>query len=299
MKKAVNRIAALLALIVLCCVPAMASAEFSYESVDAAVPVGGTGTFRIKEAGAGDDEAFDSIEIEDAGSFSLSFAEPDDYAYEVFSTDAENPARYDVLVRVLVGADDVLQPNVVVTEKDTGRKTPSAFYPICVEPLVEKQIKGEPEQEDEFSFVFKGIAVTAEDLDDVPMPEDAGEDGKTLTIKGKGTASAGTIRLDRAGTYEYEWTEIAGKAKNCSYDTAVFRLTYTVTETETGLQAATTLTRNGAPSELEHVTFVNEYTKPNVPQTGDGSRPGLWLAVMSGSLVLCAVLVRARKRQAA
>lgn len=287
MRRVLPRAAVLFLVLVFVMLPQTASAVARYEPVTATVPVSGTGTFLIKEATAPDEKAFASITIKESGSFSLRFEEPDDYSYVVFSTDAENTARYKVLAHTTL-ENGTLQPNVVVMNEATGRKTPAALYPVYEDPPVAKRVTGEtPPTDETFEFLFKGVRTTAEGLDGkLPMPEGSEEQVKKLTIVGAGEVEAGVIKFDRAGIYEYEFTEVNTGAAGYRYDSSVYRLTFTVTESESGLRVEKRLTRNGEPSDLPCATFVNEYESrsPFVPKTGDNSRPELWAALLCSSL---------------
>ena len=305
MRRVLSRAVVLLLALVFTMLPQTASADSSCESVTATVPVNGAGTFLIKEATASDEEAFASITIEESGSFSLCFDEPDDYSYVVFSTDAENTARYNVLAHTTL-ENGALRPNVVVINAATGRKTLAALYPVYEDPPVAKRVTGEtPPTDETFEFLFKGVRTTAEGLDGrPPMPEGSEEQVKKLTIVGTGEAEAGVIGFDRAGIYEYEFTEINTGAAGYRYDSSVYRLTFIVTESESGFQVEKRLTCNGQPTDLPCATFVNEYEyrSPFVPKTGDDNHPGLWAALLCSSLFGEAILLatgRKRRKDAA
>ena len=297
MRAVLSRAAALL-LAALLIMSAGVCASADYEAAEAKIPIGGTGTFLIKDSEAENKDAFDMVKIEGSGSFTLSFVEPDDYSYVVFSTDQDNPARYNVLVRVLVEGEQLL-PYVVVTEAESGRKVPAALYPITVDPPVSKRVTGENIPKDEsFHFLFKAISTSAEGLDGkLPMPEGSEGQVKRLTVVGSGETEAGEIRIDRAGTYVYEFSEVDDGVPGYSYDKSVFRVTFKVTESETGFQVDEQWTRDGIRINTPLAAFVNAYRTPISPKTGDTANPLLWGVILGGSLLLLSAVVWTLKKK--
>ena len=223
MRRTSRIIACILAILLLAGSTVTAHAEFSYGTVEALIPVGGTGCFRLKLDGAEDEAYIEELNLSGSGSFKQSFNEPDDYHYEIFSPDEENTARYSVLIRVMSDENGVLQAYVVVTDKATGRKTPAALYPVTVNPPIAKEIKGEKNYNaGVFTFLFRAVSTTAEGLEgNLPMPKDAEGQVKRITIVGAGQSEAGEIRFDRAGTYIYEFTEEQGNDRSFTYDKSV------------------------------------------------------------------------------
>ena len=287
MRKRTNRFFVLLLVAVLTLGTAVtAQAAEGYPPTEAAIPVGGTGVFLLKEAGAPDADAVETITIDGYGEFKQSFVEPGDYAFQVFSTDAINTARYDVIVHVTTDGTWTLENVVVIAEHGTGRKVPSCPYPVSIDPPVSKKLTGEkPASAESFVFLFKGISTTAEGLGGKP-PMPAGSEGltKKITIVGEGEKEAGKIVLDRAGTYIYEFTEEKGTSAGYTYDKSVYRLTVTVTETKTGFSVEERMTKDGVTQEKTAAVFTNEYKKSSTPSIGDENRPALWAGLMASSL---------------
>lgn len=105
--------------------------------------------------------------------------------------------------------------------------------------------------EDTFSF-----ELTAND-EKYPMPE--GTNRKSVTIKGNGTASFGTITFTETGTYTYTVTEIAGNADDYTYDTSKYTITYEVINPEGLLEVTKTVKKNGFNSDV--IAFTNKTDK--------------------------------------
>jgi len=298
MMRLISKAAALLlAVMLLTGLACSAQADFAYEAVEATIPVGGTGTFKLASAEE-PDTALDEITIEGSGAFSQSFDEPGDYEFVIYSEDAVNTARYDVLVRVLTDAEDVLEAHVVVAESDTGRKVPSALYPVKVDPPIAKRLTGEtPPSTETFEFRFRAVSTTAEGLEgNLPMPEGSNGQEKKITIVGAGETEAGEYYLEKAGVYVYEFVEVNTGKAGYTYDTSVYRVTFTVTETEEGFHVDQVMTKNGVETERFLAVFTNSYRTKTYPKTGDENSPVLWMAVLVGSFTcLAAASYRLKK----
>ena len=167
MKKTMKKMLSglLLAALLVSLVPCVAAAGY-YEPVKAEIPVGGTGTFYLKEAGAEDKDAIDTLKAEGTGTFTLSYDEPDTYVYEIFSKDERNTMRYDVYVYVTTDEannTNRLSTQIAIYEKGSDRKLPVAYYPITmIDPPVKKKLTGDtPTEAVRFSFTFKAISTTA------------------------------------------------------------------------------------------------------------------------------------------
>lgn len=299
MRRTSRIIACILAILLLAGSTVTAHAEFSYGTVEALIPVGGTGCFRLKLDGAEDEAYIEELNLSGSGSFKQSFNEPDDYHYEIFSPDEENTARYSVLIRVMADENDVLQAYVVVTDKATGRKTPAALYPVTVNPPIAKEIKGEKSYNaGVFTFLFRAVSTTAEGLEgNLPMPKDAEGQVKRITIAGAGQSEAGEIRFDRAGTYIYEFTEEQGNDRSFTYDKSVYQVIFEVTEAEDGFQVEQTMTKNGVRTDRFLAVFTNIYTPPRNPKTGDGEQLMLWGVMLSASLLLLGAALRTLRKK--
>lgn len=284
-----------------------ASAEGFYTPLNVEVPVGGTGTFFLKEEGAADDVFVCSGEITESGVMVLSFDEPGQYRYELFSTDEQNSMRYNVIIEVMTTEDDQLEAWVTITEVGQDRKIPVAYYPPApIDPPIRKYVTGDnPPKTETFYVIFRGVSTTAAELDGrPPMPAGAEGQSKRLAIVGASTVEAGEIILPRAGQYVYEFVEETGSAAGYSYDKSVIRAVYDVTEGPTCLEVVETFYKDGQKIEAAGVNFVNRYTTPSTggknPKTGDSEDLMLWLGLMGMSFaaagVAAAITVRKSRR---
>ena len=164
---------------------------------------------------------------------------------------------------------------------------------------VEKQITGDkPQSAETFTFTL-----TPDDAS-YPMPE--GENGGTLTIKGAGTASFGSITYTEPKNYTYTLKETTGNAANYTYDKTVYKATVYVTTDDNGnLTAKVWIFKDGSDAKAENATFVNTYTKPgkpeDPPQTGDSSNPALWISLAGFSATMLIIIAasgfRKKKKQ--
>lgn len=182
-----------------------------------------------------------------------------------------------------------------------------------VDPPVEKEVIGNPENNDKFRFEFKSISNTA-GIDNMPMPKAAGNaKSMTATITGSGSTEFGTFELTKAGTYIYEISEINDGIQGYKYDTSKYEVKYVVTKDENGLHAKTYITKNG--KEEKSAKFVNTYkakppvkkkvvkkvNKKTVAETGDPIDVNMFAIMgMASILVILLMIVIAvgeRRRQ--
>ncbi len=297
MKKTMKKMLSglLLAALLVSLVPCVAAAGY-YEPVKVEIPVGGTGTFYLKEAGAEDKDAIDTLKAEGTGTFTLSYDEPDTYVYEIFSKDERNTMRYDVYVYVTTDEannTNRLSTQIAIYEKGSDRKLPVAYYPITmIDPPVKKKLTGDtPTEAVRFSFTFKAISTTAEQYKGaLPMPKEAnGKQSMTIEIVGAGEKEIGEIWYDRAGTYIYEIQEVPGSSTAYSYDKSVYRLEVEIVEGEKSLEDIQTVYRDGVKISAQSFEFTNKYTKPVSPKTGDENNIVLWAVLMAAALAAVGV----------
>ena len=270
---------------------AAAGAEGYYPTVEAEVPVGGTGTFYLKEAGASDDDPVASVTAEGTGVMTLRFVDPGNYAYELYSRDPVNKQRYDVMVTVVTaGADGrELEPWVVICEKGSDRKLPAAYYPITiVNPPISKEMIGGGALglRQTFVFEFRAVSCTVPELEGkMPMPPGSAGQRKIIQIVGPGEVEAGDMIMERAGTYVYEFTEHNMGAEDFYYDESVYTVIYEVTEGEHSLEAEMTVLKNRDEYSEEQIRFTNYYGKlpEHGPKTGDEFRAAPYVAALAVS----------------
>ena len=92
-----------------------------------------------------------------------------------------------------------------------------------------------------------------------PMPEKT-----SVTVKGNGTASFGTITFSETGTYTYTVVEKAGSNEECQYDNSTYTITYEVTNLEGLLEITKIVKKNGFESGA--VEFTNIVEKEEEPE---------------------------------
>lgn len=115
---------------------------------------------------------------------------------------------------------------------------------------------------------------------------------QTLTTNAQGKATA-TLTIDDPGAaYTYRLTEIDDGRKNVTYSTEIYDITITPA-VDANNCIAPRIAVNGAPVAAISVTFENLYVpEMDIPETGDGAQPLLWLAML---LLSGAGLLRCRK----
>lgn len=121
---------------------------------------------------------------------------------------------------------------------------------IVTFPSILKTVAGENAPAEHFTF-----CITAKD--NAPMPEGVKNSFLTLSLTGGGELHPGEICYTNPGTYVYTVTETETGLQGWIYDTSVYTVTVTVTETDGALTADTVITKeDGAVSRIE---FVNRY----------------------------------------
>lgn len=292
-----KRIVTLLLCIVLLAASGIsASAEGMYASVVAEIPVGGTGSFCLKRAGAEDSDIVAEASIRGSGRLTLRVDKPGSYSYELFSPDVHNSARYDVTVIIMAKNSSALEAFVVIREKGREEKLPFASYPVNVVPSIKKWVIGSsPLKTETFFFTFRAVSTTVPELQgNMPMPTGSTGQSRKLSIVGTGAVEIGEIFLPREGRYVYECTELAGNTEGYTYDNSALQIVYDVTEGPGKLEISTTYYKDGVEITESGAGFVNTYVKPGVskvPKTGDNSNPLLWVTLMGLTLAAMITLV--------
>ena len=105
------------------------------------------------------------------------------------------------------------------------------------------------------------------------------------------------IEATASGSYVYTVKEKAGDLEKVTYDDTVYTVTAVVTD---NLDGTLSVSYNYATEkgEAEEITFVNLYEEPETtPETGDGSKVGLWIALffVSGGTLVGAGIYKKRK----
>ena len=126
----------------------------------------------------------------------------------------------------------------------------AAQYPISVTLPVSVMQLGSVSEE-EFRFLLTP-------LDGAPMPEE-GQEQCEITRTGEGEISFPAISFRAAGVYNYTITQLKGSTPNAHYDSSVFDVTVTVTNSEDyrGLKAAIAI--RCYDEKYEKAQFVTQY----------------------------------------
>ncbi|MCI6947680.1 MAG: Cna B-type domain-containing protein [Oribacterium sp.] len=149
--------------------------------------------------------------------------------------------------------------------------------PVVSDPSIKKVIEGDtPSENATFQFTLKALRqLTADGKEipgaELPMPEGADGQVKTVTVQGAGEYEFGNIEFSMPGTYIYQMSEVDTRVERYTYDTSVYIVTYKVTQNDDHLDVVRTITKNGA--EAETTQFTNMYKKPS-GSSGGGSHVG-------------------------
>lgn len=149
--------------------------------------------------------------------------------------------------------------------------------PVVSDPPIKKVIEGDtPSENATFQFTLKALRqLTADGKEipgaELPMPEGADGQVKTVTVQGAGEYEFGNIEFSMPGTYIYQMSEVDTRVERYTYDTSVYIVTYKVTQNDDHLDVVRTITKNGA--EAETTQFTNMYKKPS-GSSGGGSHVG-------------------------
>lgn len=125
-------------------------------------------------------------------------------------------------------------------------------------PIITKIIDGKNAPKTEFEFVFEGAEGS-------PMPSGSVGNQKRMMLVGGGELEFGNITFTEPGKYVYSVYELNGGKTGWKYDTAVYTVTFTVTEKDYVLYCERTIEKN--KTETEGVVFTNAYTKPQADKT--------------------------------
>ncbi len=128
--------------------------------------------------------------------------------------------------------------------------------PLEVElPTITKVVEGKDAPRTEFEYVFEGTQ-------EAPMPSDSVGNQKRLKYAGEGEFEIGNITFTEPGTYVYSVSELNGGKNDWKYDTAVYTVTFTVTETNHMLSYETMIMKN--ENKSESIIFINTYEPETV-----------------------------------
>jgi pilin isopeptide linkage protein/LPXTG-motif cell wall-anchored protein len=160
--------------------------------------------------------------------------------------------------------------------------------PVMSDPPVKKVVKGNPATLETFTFQMKALTEGA------PMPEGAKDGVMTMNIVGSGEKEFGIAEITKAGTYEYEITEVNTKAANYTYDTTVYKLTVEVKEEADGTQVKLVKTETVTGGNGT-IVFTNTYEEPPA-KTGDTTVIVPYIVIGLASIALLLMILFRRRR---
>lgn len=177
------------------------------------------------------------------------------------------------------GSSTAASGTITVPANDNASVSFDNVYctPVVSDPPIKKVIEGDtPSENATFQFTLKALRqLTADGKEipgaELPMPEGADGQVKTVTVQGAGEYEFGNIEFSMPGTYIYQMSEVDTKVERYTYDTSVYIVTYKVTQNDDHLDVVRTITKNGA--EAETTQFTNMYKKPS-GSSGGGSHVG-------------------------
>lgn len=169
----------------------------------------------------------------------------------------------------------------------------SADSSVCMELPVETTVSGGfPQEAETFN-----LTLTA-DTPNAPMP--AGSIGGVYSFTSTGNhKQILEVRYPKLGIYRYTLAEEKGSNKTCHYDSSVYSIEVSVTNSERGddIEITVAINRDNEDEKCPGVTFNNKYDYPPSdkkprPKTGDESDMALWMSLMAMSAVCAAVVLR-------
>ncbi len=205
----------------------------------------------IKVSGGNGEASFDKLTFREEGTFVYEISESDESSSHAGF--AYDKSVYTATVKVKRSGNEYKA--TVTYQKDSGEEhngstalrftfgnqyAPEPIYPTF---NIVKEITGEPEKEDTFSFTLKR----------------GDETRGTAEIIGDGTAEIkSSATIPQPGTYKYTISEAAGSAE-CLYDSSVYNATVTVTDNNGILEAKVAYAKQGSDSAYTEAVFVNQY----------------------------------------
>lgn len=183
---------------------------------------------------------------------------------------------YTVTVHITHDSNGNLETATIITNAE-GAKVPAAAYThhwgavptdpgLMVDPPVKKTITGNPKTQSTFTFTLTALTPSA------PMPKGSTGNTKTLQITGNGQAEFGTWSYTTPGTYHYTITEENDHQPGYTYDTSIYTITDTVTETS-GVLLLDRVVTNSSARPVTTAAFINTYT-PTSNENGNNENGG-------------------------
>lgn len=181
---------------------------------------------------------------------------------------------YALTVYITRGATGTEMSVMLTQEGQTSKLDRCAFvnqYGVTVEnPPVSKTVRGDtPDTAEAFDFTLKPVGNTA-GVRDMPMPTGAKDGVKTISVTAGSEVEFGAMTFAVPGVYVYEVAEVNDAKSGYRYDTAVYRITYTVAAANDTLSCQRAITRNGSSYSQSVVAFSNRYSRPSSGGGGGG-----------------------------
>lgn len=221
----------------------------------------------------------------------ITFTQPGDYTYDLYEVAGDkggvtyDSTRYIATAHVEDKGNGTLEVTWSVTDVEgnpidgteiTFNNTYKAEA-TSVSLGTGKLIEGRDLEAGEFSFL---------------LSDKDGNEISTAKNEKNGAVTFDTITYDKAGTYEYNISEVLPKdddsktdgiqKDNVTYDESVYQVTVEVTDDNAGHLSASVTYKDSDGAPL----FVNKYTKPadNTPAGDDGNGGGTILGVKTGDV---------------
>lgn len=225
------------------------------------------------------------------GLSAITFTQPGDYTYDLYEVAGDkggvtyDSTRYIATAHVEDKGNGTLEVTWSVTDVEgnpidgteiTFNNTYKAEA-TSVSLGTGKLIEGRDLEAGEFSFL---------------LSDKDGNEISTAKNEKNGAVTFDTITYDKAGTYEYNISEVLPKdddsktdgiqKDNVTYDESVYQVTVEVTDDNAGHLSASVTYKDSDGAPL----FVNKYTKPadNTPAGDDGNGGGTILGVKTGDV---------------
>jgi pilin isopeptide linkage protein/LPXTG-motif cell wall-anchored protein len=132
------------------------------------------------------------------------------------------------------------------------------------------------------------------------MPNGASGKSVVMTVKAGETEEFGEIIFRAPGEYYYQVTELNTKKKGYTYDSAVYTLHYTLSLNDEGELVMDRITyKNGKNlgHDVSEFEFVNKYTPPEGPDTGDHNKLAGMLGIFGSSALGLIYMFFRRRRE--
>lgn len=192
------------------------------------------------------------------------FTKAGTYVYRIFEDELDKSVHgytidksVYIFTVVVKDIDGELSATTSLTKEGEGVEVPEFINKYKAEPCeaaldIEKKVTGAaPASDETYTFVL-----TAD-----------GKDEK-VTVKGAGKASFDKRTYTEEGVYTYTIKEVKGKSSLCKYDSTVYTITDTVTDSKGVLVYDRKITAGGSAKKA--VIFTNEYVEESRPDSSSG-----------------------------